>query len=1198
MSSVKNKKEKEARKCMRNGKFSDAVDKFNEAAHELKQIGDLESAISLCEEGSKLAREHRKYFEGSLCERTLSEIYAELGNRESCLQHIVSFRKLAKECGSRSQEQLSYHVEAWCLQQLFLNGEAERTDIERAIELTKKARELVDLYKSSFKESEPGGAPKVRKAQLFTLEAQLQNQIGNNARAMQLLDKTEGLLRVNDKSMRFEMLRTKCSIAPVNQRVDIAELMDDDASEDKKAQTLCELSHQYLLANRLDKAYKSLAEAYFFHEARFPAHELEDTVKRICIIYRLVKYNKIRKNPQMEPKLSKCQLYEAIGDLYDQYFQTLMAKEKKEYRQFVRDNILMSYQKMLEFKRNDEDALRAYQGMALVYSDLDEHSKSLEMFKNLLELLMKTGATEEKILDTRVSIFGCMCKLDFTDLEPMFNELNGKILRLDTKRELYENWANYWSDKRNEENAIKWKQETDNIPEVVIKNEDDETDVLYWKLSDEDVLERCKEENELLKLDLLTEHQLNKTNDKGETVLHQAAMKSENEAVIERLCRRGCKVNAKDNGGWTPLSEAVAHNQYGNVLVLLRYGAEVNARSAESFMSEESQNSSTELNHSRLTPLMEACTNGYVDIAQLLIDNRASVDLRDSAGWTAYQHLKRFIDENEYTERHLKFAENLKILTANYKAPVNIPPPHPINRIPRIHQEEEDIPPDDVEDGMIYAMAASRKRRNSNNSDNSSNTSKRKQRSEENIKPPNSTPPTTAHSNRKRLVQPSLITSKRVQRQNSSSSLTSNPRNSISPRRSISPTTTVRSAPSVFGGDDDLQIVGFKKLNGRSPLPRKKPTPTIRPVVITPRPPIIQQKSLDIPVKCCFEGNSAEKIQPVMLLFPRTLTISEAKARVLSNNTSISQLKISRAWKQDDVDKCLLGDELTLNHLAGSGQLVLVFQLTAPSADEVYQKIVKNQISDVTNRLKLLSTESELDLSDLYLNSLELLDVTRTLNKCERPQNFSLNLSHCDLSIDDEANLQSVIDECSELVLANTISTTRFSGIFEKPKPLLKKLTIQCIDFREESQIIKVLNQCSNIESLNLSGIRLLANNTSIDTIIPSVFIGMSHLKKLDLSFNSSWISDQIWILILGELKNLEELTINETKTKVEFESDWLSHLCSFSARGSDLHWDSVFETLSVMERITHVDVSYSTVDPSLPQELHSGCPRALNILY
>lgn len=46
------------------------------------------------------------------------------------------------------------------------------------------------------------------------------------------------------------------------------------------------------------------------------------------------------------------------------------------------------------------------------------------------------------------------------------------------------------------------------------------------------------EENELLKLDLLTEHQLNKTNDKGETVLHQAAMKSENEAVIERLCRR------------------------------------------------------------------------------------------------------------------------------------------------------------------------------------------------------------------------------------------------------------------------------------------------------------------------------------------------------------------------------------------------------------------------------------------------------------------------------------------------------------------------------------------------------------------------------------------------------------------------------------------------------------------------------------
>ncbi|PIC52084.1 hypothetical protein B9Z55_002333 [Caenorhabditis nigoni] len=938
------RKIKEAKKYLRNGKFTDAIDKFNEAGHELYDAGESDQAIEVLEEGARIAREYKLLLEGSLCERKLSEIHAALGNRESSRQHLTAFRNLAVQSGCRSQEQISYHVDAWCLQQLYTNGVAGKGDIERAIEMTKKSRELVQSYKKEFKPGDPGGPSHIRMAQLFTLEAQLENQLGNNEKALHLLDKTDRYLRANDKSTRFEMLRTKCSIVPVSKRVDIAELMDDDAPEDKKAQTLCELSHQYILANRLERGYKSLAQAYIFHEKQLSPTEKEDTTKRLCIMYRLVKYSRILRNTKLEPKLSMCELHEAIGDLYDQYFRTLMDKEKKEYRQYVRDNILRNYEKMLECKRNDADALRAFLGMALVYDDLDEFAKSKSMFEKRLDLLKKTGAAAEKILDTKVSIFGCMCKLKSFGLEKVFDDLSKEVEDFDiTKRELYDTWANYLSDNGEDEKSKKWRKAADEIPDTLIKNEDDETDILYGRLPDEEILERCREENELLKLDNLTEHQLNKTNDKGETILHQAAQKSDNESVVEKLCRMNCKVDARDNGGWTPLSEAVAHDQLENVRVLIRYGADVNARSAESFISEESQSSSDDLNHSKLTPLMEACTNGFIDIAMLLINNKARVDLKDSAGWTAYQHLRRYINDNGGNERMMKFCEYLKDRTSQC---TDIPALtiRTMNRHEEAHSD--DSPPDEIED--ILRKAASRKRRNSNNSDSFSNSSKRVQRrSGENTRPSPQPPvlsrPLKKHSSEKSMSP--YCQQKRFDRQSSSSSLTSVRRGSKSPRRSISPTTTVRSAPSVYAADDDdVQVLGTRKVNAipQMSLPSKT-SPSVQRLIPSPRAQTDPQRE-DMIIKCYFQlppGRASDEIRPVKLPMRRSLSIAEVKNSLMSSVPTVSRFKIKSVFIKEDEDKCSI-DKLTLSQVADAErEICLVFELSAPPAHEVYEEISK-----------------------------------------------------------------------------------------------------------------------------------------------------------------------------------------------------------------------------------------------------------------
>ncbi|EFP12576.1 hypothetical protein CRE_29693 [Caenorhabditis remanei] len=228
-----------------------------------------------------------------------------------------------------------------------------------------------------------------------------------------------------------------------------------------------------------------------------------------------------------------------------------------------------------------------------------------------------------------------------------------------------------------------------------------------------------------------------------------------------------------------------------------------------------------------------------------------------------------------------------------------------------------------------------------------------------------------------------------------------------------------------------------------------------------------------------------------------------------------------------------------------------------------------------------------------------MTEITKTLNKCERPQNSKIDISFCELSMEDESNLQDLIDECSSLKIANTFSKSRFSRIFEKPKNRLEKLELICVDFRDESQIISIFKSCQSLKTLNLSGIRVASSTTSfMDPQLPAAIIALPHLVNLDLSFNSSWISEQNWNQLLKELEKLEELAMNETKCDVQFESDWLPHLSIFSARGSDLHWDSIFEMLSVSDRITRVDVRFSTIDSSLPEELQKGNLRIGDILY
>ncbi len=109
----------------------------------------------------------------------------------------------------------------------------------------------------------------------------------------------------------------------------------------------------------------------------------------------------------------------------------------------------------------------------------------------------------------------------------------------------------------------------------------------------------------------------------GETVLHRAAMHGWDKSV-QKLLEKGISVDITAKGGLTALALATLRGQTEAVRFLVSHGANLDVRDSASEASE--------------TPLMQAVRHGYKSIIQILLENRALVNLRDDYRATALHH--------------------------------------------------------------------------------------------------------------------------------------------------------------------------------------------------------------------------------------------------------------------------------------------------------------------------------------------------------------------------------------------------------------------------------------------------------------------------------------------------------------------------------------------------------------------------------
>lgn len=116
-----------------------------------------------------------------------------------------------------------------------------------------------------------------------------------------------------------------------------------------------------------------------------------------------------------------------------------------------------------------------------------------------------------------------------------------------------------------------------------------------------------------------------KRNYKGETILHQAAIKGDINS-IQRFLLNDCEferfqkllVNVKDNAGWTPLHEACLRGHLETAKFLIFSGADINI-----------------LSNCGTTPLIDASGNGHCDVVHCLLENGADPSVINKRGISA-----------------------------------------------------------------------------------------------------------------------------------------------------------------------------------------------------------------------------------------------------------------------------------------------------------------------------------------------------------------------------------------------------------------------------------------------------------------------------------------------------------------------------------------------------------------------------------
>ncbi|KAI6186526.1 hypothetical protein M3Y98_00142200 [Aphelenchoides besseyi] len=618
---------------------------------ELTKRSDSDVALDCYGKAIEHASKCASYLDWTLAHRNAGEIYIQRNEINEAFKHFNKQHKVAKESGIEDYIQLALHTLASnYMDEAIAAKELDRgKELEYIIKSLKYARNCSsylkdneDKIKEHAAKTDFGEGPNRRRAGIQLVLARIYYNLGYKSDAKRCFNEVNHyIIYMNCKKTEYEFYNAYMdnwvdTLSGPEKLKQIEDLIPNLKKEKHREKiTIFETQLNILnITYSTKKEVLSSAIGYF--------------IKKLYMFIKLDTNLEAAKTSK-----EKLIVYERIADkAVDAGFDELAIRYYEEMSKYAKccGNKEKEYAAYTSISETAVDKMCDYERA------VKEKSKCIDLVS-----VAYPNSHHKKFMD-EFDLFVYKCKLDTRNKEMQqgrfmeyISQSNGKqkaaILREYILFLAYHGCGNEEFKKRQQQLEL---AQTENDENDSLDEDADEENYKLELTVDEMVIELnsfCNNINNALKDDP------EERNNVGETKLHLAA-KVDDARELERLVRGPYKgiVSEPDNGGWTPLHEAVNCGYLDNVRILLLNGAKVNCQSTEGHVDDNDV-----LGPKGITPLMDAISNGHFEIANLLINRfQANVLLENSMGQTAIDILKDYLSGHVQDERYKKGMDLLK----------------------------------------------------------------------------------------------------------------------------------------------------------------------------------------------------------------------------------------------------------------------------------------------------------------------------------------------------------------------------------------------------------------------------------------------------------------------------------------------------------------------------------------------------------
>ncbi|KAE9554017.1 hypothetical protein FO519_002777 [Halicephalobus sp. NKZ332] len=579
--------------------------------------------------------------------RKLAEIYAEIGELKAAIKYSEELTNFSIDLNDPCFLQKAYHVGSWVYQ---VCSDGNEDLLIKATNLAKKSMVIIrdrgDEIDRIMKEQKSDDFCDKRRSALNQLMGDIYRERGDNEKARihfeaasqyRGLDKEPDLYFLILKALHGSTDDAEEKLRNAKKMLAVARKSENKAlkaANEAEAEFWCAVDQLKMIKSATEEdLQKPMCELYgVINNKDTPEHIVELGQRIVITLYKVLQRLKLLNDIQgstQEDDEKRAKIYEKCAD-------SLGDQELQFY-----NLALFYYAKMRRYAKDKKTVRNSLISIAETNADLQNFPEAVKTYNEVIEEEQDMNLPEEDLLETMCSRAICFSKLKSEN----FDEKWKKFLKIERKiNKRLPIWKIFL------EAVIKFLENNVDESQAVDLLED------YRSFLNDYVLKKIKKEAEFFNEVEQRKLRVNTRNRNGETDLHLAC-KTNNLKLVRLLVEKcGYDVNAVDNGGWTPLSEAVDYEQVEVLRYLVHKGANVNTKSMEGLEGEGM------LTKGGRTPLMEACEKGHSGMIEVLLKGKADSCVLSDANWRASDYLENFLKNNPDCENETRLRSFLKFM--------------------------------------------------------------------------------------------------------------------------------------------------------------------------------------------------------------------------------------------------------------------------------------------------------------------------------------------------------------------------------------------------------------------------------------------------------------------------------------------------------------------------------------------------------